>query len=1553
MTRAKSLVLAIVVGVIAALALTSSASAQKVGNPGNFNFKLTNGVMKVKDQQFSFDSSQNINFNGTVNGAGAINIPSITFPSYPISASGFNLTVKINVVGPTTGTVNPLTGAVSLVLKVWIKIDGVPLGGGCRIASSSSPITLNALITGTSGSVHGTAYNPSNGTMKIANGTFSVPSSSDCGVAAGTVNDTVGLPSPSGQNTAVFDITTVPAVSRAITPTFSASPTSGTAPVEIDFNAAGTTVSSGPANYQWDFENDGTFDQSGSANTASFTYTSGGTKTVRLRVTDSQGDYAETTRTVNISAYPNLAITAAADSDFTVGSTGTYRINVANQGYANSGTTTVTSTLPAGLTYVSSTGSGWSCSAAGQDLTCTRTTAISPGAAAPELGVNVDAGPDAYPSVDAVFEVATSGDSDISDNSASNTNLVRAVDLKIEHTQVPHALLPGADPANLIELRAHNVGNAPTTGTVTITDVFPAGLTPLSASGTGWTCNVAGQTVTCTRSDSIAADATTDPVSVQVEATLEPGSPGELFQNDASVAVANDINAGNDSIAADVLVLDGPDLGITKSHTGAFTAGKQESYTLSVQNLGPQESSGGATVTDSLPSSLHFVSADGGPEWQCGEQGGTVTCEHSGEIPAGGSAPDITLTVNVGVEAIPSVTNTASVATGVDPNPANDESSDTATVRAIDMVIAKTHDGEIRVGQNETFHLAAENVGDSETIAPTVITDQLPVGLTFVSADGGAFWTCQEAAGTVTCQHDDPIAPGDTVPPVDVVVAVGAAAAPSVINIATVSTPSDFNTINNVATDGGDVIDVDAAIEIGRTGSFGPGQTGTYLLNVKNEGAVAASAPIEVEAELGNGLEFDSAAGDGWTCGEDQGTVSCSGHSGLAAGASAPVIQLRVGVTAGAVPETTTVARVSTTGDRFPDNDEASDSATVLGTDLAVVSQHSGTFRVGGTGSYELTVTNHGSGPNTGPVTVSDQLPAGFSVIRAQGNGWSCDISGPVECVRSDQLAPGASFPPITVEASVTPAALPAGEFEGTALNTATVSTQADIDPANDSSDDVTDIVGADLAVDLSGPTEIGVGGLASFEVSVTGHGAPNGGPIRVELTLPVGFSPRSSEGSGWTCESAGRKFTCLNPVSLTAAETAPTLTLVARVGEGAPANAATQAKVFTTGDVIAANDQASLTTATIARPDLRAELSALTADGSFLVGADGAYRAVFRNVGTAATTGSVDAEITLPSGIRFLGVDQGTGWSCDADGTPIACEHAGPVAAGAALRLGFRVAADQGASSPASTTVAVSTADDLNDENDEASAETAVRSVDLTLSREQIPVWTAGGEGAYEVRVTNRGTAPTIASAVVTETLPQGTEFRLATGDGWSCAVSARRLRCEGPAAIAPGDTSKFQVTLGLPATETTLMATSAVHTVADVDPANDSATETIEVAAAGSTAPVRSARITSSRSRATRSGLVLLWVKCPSGSGAKCHGRVRLKTAGKVRLGKGRKVLALGSSRYAVAPGRRMPVRVRLKKSGATALAKLGRVKARATVTTKGADATRRVLSIRRAGR
>jgi uncharacterized repeat protein (TIGR01451 family) len=100
---------------------------------------------------------------------------------------------------------------------------------------------------------------------------------------------------------------------------------------------------------------------------------------------------------------------------------------------------------------------------------------------------------------------------------------------------------------------------------------------------------------------------------------------------------------------------------------------------------------------------------------------------------------------------------------------------------------------------------------------------------------------------------------------------------------------------------------------------------------------------------------------------------------------------------------------------------------------LSIVSSHTGNFTHGQLGAtYTLVVSNAALAPATNStVSVSDSLPAGLTLISMSGTGWTCSGNS---CKRTDALAAGASYPPITLTVDV------AATAGSPVVNTVTVS---------------------------------------------------------------------------------------------------------------------------------------------------------------------------------------------------------------------------------------------------------------------------------------------------------------------------------------------------------------------------------------------------------------------------------------------------------------------------------------------------------------------------------
>jgi uncharacterized repeat protein (TIGR01451 family) len=112
----------------------------------------------------------------------------------------------------------------------------------------------------------------------------------------------------------------------------------------------------------------------------------------------------------------NLVVSKSHTGNFVQGQTGaTYNLSIHNTGMAaTTGTITATDTLPAGLSYVSGSGTGWNCASAGHVVTCTSSAPMNGGGSS-TLALKVDVAPDSpqlvtnEASIDCTAPCTTSG----------------------------------------------------------------------------------------------------------------------------------------------------------------------------------------------------------------------------------------------------------------------------------------------------------------------------------------------------------------------------------------------------------------------------------------------------------------------------------------------------------------------------------------------------------------------------------------------------------------------------------------------------------------------------------------------------------------------------------------------------------------------------------------------------------------------------------------------------------------------------------------------------------------------------------------------------------------------------------------------------------------------------------------------------------------------------------------------------------------------------------------------------------------------------------------
>ncbi|WBP86319.1 hypothetical protein [Kitasatospora cathayae] len=508
--------------------------------------------------------------------------------------------------------------------------------------------------------------------------------------------------------------------------------------------------------------------------------------------------------------------------------------------------------------------------------------------------------------------------------------------------------------------------------------------------------------------------------------------------------------------------------------------------------------------------------------------------------------------------ATPSGSGTSFVASPI--GTANNNGQVTISYRVLSipvLTISKRHTGNFTQRQQGTYTIAVGNDGSGPTDGSTVtMKDTLPSGLTAAGISGPG-WSCD--LSTVTCNRRDVLVAGAAYPDISLTVDVSPTAPAQVTNTATASGGGDGTA---TATDPTTVIPAVPSLTISKahSGNFIQGRQGTYTITVGNNGnGPTNGTPVIMKDTLPSAMTAAGISGDGWAC--DLSTVTCNRRDVLVAGAAYPDISLTVDVSPTAPAQVTNTATASGGGDGTA---TATDPTTInpAGPSLTISKTHSGKFTPNQGGVYTITVGNNGTAPTRGtPVIVKDTLPAGLTAAGISGSNWTCDLSA-VTCTRSDPLAAGASYPPITLTVNVSPQA------PRELVNTATVTGGGDgTATAVDRVIRGTAPPSLTISKTHTGNFTPGQQGTYTITVGNDGSGPTDGSTVTMRDTLPSGLTAAGISGDGWACDLS--TVTCTRSDPLAAGASYPSITLTVKVSCRVPHEVTNTATATGGGDTI------------------------------------------------------------------------------------------------------------------------------------------------------------------------------------------------------------------------------------------------------------------------------------------------------------------------------------------------------------------------------------------------
>lgn len=724
---------------------------------------------------------------------------------------------------------------------------------------------------------------------------------------------------------------------------------------------------------------------------------------------------------------PVLALVKQAPGGITQNAPFSYTFTVSNTGNGpTSGLVTVTDVLPAGLTYLGSSGTNWGCSVNGQTVLCTTTAPISAsGSSVFTLNVNpVTIGNLANSAtVSGGGSTTTMGSQPCATcpvGPTQGTVSAQASDLLVG-IQLPTVIAAGQSNTLVVTLTNLLAGTAP--GPQSVSIALPNGVSsPASFSlNGGWGCSTTGQSVVCS-----------NPISVsqgQVLSLAIPFTPANavigsslLFTASAGLA-SNETNAVNNFASVFTGAVAGSDLAVSFGTLPVLSPGQAGIIPITVRNDGPVTVSGSLTLTVSLPAGVSLNAGALPTGWSLlssgtGPGGSTlVTLQNSN---AGGLATNGSLNLNLPVLVQTGVSGTAPFSATIAPavsenNLANNVSSAATTIGAPDLIVMVTGPNPaFVVSQASSVLITVMNTGTAPATGPVSTTLTLPAGYTTSTANLPMGWSVgsvvNNANGSTTLvllNNAATITPGQSLT-VSLPITPGAVNANVSGTIVAVvgAVAGEINIVNNT----GSLIATPTAPGINATVTlptqFTVGQSSPVSISFVNNGTSPYMGPITTQVTLPGGATIGTLS-PGWVITgqitNPDGTVTYTLSNPtvtLAIGGSTVLV---VSVTPGSSlgGQTLTVTVVTPVNPAIPGvTGSTSQTVPVVGPSLpnvnVVIGVPSPVFSVGQTSILPIAFTNTGSGVANGPVSTTISLPAGLSVNPAQlPAGWVISGSTP------------------------------------------------------------------------------------------------------------------------------------------------------------------------------------------------------------------------------------------------------------------------------------------------------------------------------------------------------------------------------------------------------------------------------------------------------------------------------------------------------------------------------------------------------------------------------